>query len=238
MMGWGVEHGHWNEVLEIGRHVETPMALGGRHGAWKRVLDDSLVAASALGDRAAEGWALHELGSRSLLREDNAEARVQLAQAHAVRRDVDPEGAELSRQNMRLVPGAVVSLAAILFGIALALLFVIALVDPPVQPGIVDVNGEVWLPGDDASSPTVENVGHVTVELVVGDYRNDFTVGLADCEPSSETYELEPGASCRLDIEYDGPELTAPRLLELRFASPDVIDGDKGILVVPPPDAE
>lgn len=246
MMDWGVEHQHWSEVLEIGRNAEMPMALGGRHDAWKRVLDDSLVAACAIGDRAAEGWALHQLGSRSLLREDHATARVELAQAHAVRQDVDPEGAELSRGNLRLVPGAVVPLAAILFGIALALVFTISLVvSAKPEPGIVDITPEVWrldevpAEGDQTQKQfTITNVGPVDIRFDEdGPLETNDAAEFKDVEQTCTELRdgkwLPPDDHCTLTIRYVGDGLPAPRFVEIQLRTPGGIEGDQGILVIP-----
>lgn len=234
MTGWGVEQGYWREVLEIGQHAEAAMALGGRHGAWKRVLDDSLVAACALGDRAAEGWALHQLGSRALLREDNASARVHLAQAHAIRREVDPDAAEISRGNLRVAPGGVVSLAAILLGVAVALLFAIALLVPgPPTNGVVDIDVEVWeLDGTNrVETVTIENVGTVSVDVAADPFRGLDRASFAVPDDAC-TETLAPGHVCEFDITLVG-DLTSPTFLRLQFDAPGEVNGDRGILVIP-----
>jgi hypothetical protein len=108
ILEWGAEAGHWAEVLRLGRAIEGALAVGGQWGAWERVLGWELQAARALGDRAAEGWALHQLGTRALCQEDASAARDHLSEALDVRESLgDREGAAVTRHNLDLlgVPG-------------------------------------------------------------------------------------------------------------------------------------
>ena len=75
----------WGEVLHLGRLLEGPLVAGARWGAWAVTLEHCLAAAKAIGDRSAEAWALHELGSRALCLGEAGTARALLNQAVKLR---------------------------------------------------------------------------------------------------------------------------------------------------------
>ncbi|HEY0284419.1 MAG TPA: NB-ARC domain-containing protein [Vicinamibacterales bacterium] len=92
------------EVLHLGRLLEGPLVAGARWGAWAVTLERCLDAAKAIGDRPAEAWALHELGSRALCLEDAGTARALLSQAAKLRELLnDHAGAAASRRNLSFV---------------------------------------------------------------------------------------------------------------------------------------
>ena len=84
-LGQGVSQRRWLRVLDLVRAVEPHVVEGGRWGAWEAALDAALAAARALGDRSAEGWALHQLGIRAMALGDDDRARTLLSDALAVR---------------------------------------------------------------------------------------------------------------------------------------------------------
>lgn len=93
------------DLLRLGRAVEGPLVLTGRWGAWQQVVGHELTAARRVRDRAGEGWALHQLGTRALCLGDFTAARSQLNQALRIRESLgDLEGAEATRHNLRLLP--------------------------------------------------------------------------------------------------------------------------------------
>jgi hypothetical protein len=103
-MEWGARSGRWSEVLRIGRAVENTLILDKRWGTWQKVLDLLLQAARALGDRAAEAWALHQLGSQALCLGDAVAARTSLGQALRLREGLgDQAGAAVTRHNLGLI---------------------------------------------------------------------------------------------------------------------------------------
>ena len=109
------------DLLRLGRAVEEPFALAGRWGAWHQVLGHELTAARRIGDRAGEGWALHQLGTKALCQGDPATARDRLTHALRIRESLgDVDGAAATRHNLRFLvgggtptkPGAYVAAAA------------------------------------------------------------------------------------------------------------------------------
>jgi hypothetical protein len=92
------------EVLRIGRLLEGALIVGGRWGAWAHVLERCLDAAKATGDRSAEAWALHQLGTRAVCVGDDSAARSLLGRAVAIRETLgDTVALAASRQNLGFV---------------------------------------------------------------------------------------------------------------------------------------
>jgi NB-ARC domain-containing protein len=97
----------WGEVLRLGRLLEVTLVLHRRWGAWEIVIDRCLAAAKATGDRAAEAWALHELGTRAVCLGDAQRARRLLGEAAILRdRLGEPGAAAVSRQNLGFIAPA------------------------------------------------------------------------------------------------------------------------------------
>lgn len=96
--------GRWDEVITLGRGIEKALILGKRWQSWLQVLEWILKAAHALGDRATQGWALHQLGTRSLCLGNLDPARQLLTQALNVREALgDQAGAAVTRHNLNLI---------------------------------------------------------------------------------------------------------------------------------------
>jgi hypothetical protein len=94
----------FGEALRIGRLLEGALVIGGRWGAWALALDRCLAAAKATGDRAAEAWTLHELGTRAVCFGEPGRARALLGQAVKLREAIpDDAAARASRQNLDFV---------------------------------------------------------------------------------------------------------------------------------------
>jgi hypothetical protein len=105
-----IDERRWGEVLRLGKQLERPLVAGGRWGAWEPVLERSLAAAKALGDRSVEAWALHQLGTRAVCLGDAGTARRLLGQAASLREELGETGAAaVSRTNLgcivRTLPG-------------------------------------------------------------------------------------------------------------------------------------
>jgi hypothetical protein len=107
LLEWAAGKGRWVEVLRLSGLVEGALTLGGRWSAWVKVLQWALEAALTLGDRAAEAWARHQLGSRALCLGDVATARTFLVQALRMREALgDGAGVALTRHNLDVLLGA------------------------------------------------------------------------------------------------------------------------------------
>jgi hypothetical protein len=98
--------GRWTEVLRLGRAIDPALTLALRWGAWERALRWVETAARALSDRGAEGWALHQLGTRALCLDEKDPARSLLRRALGLRRSMhDEAGAAVTGHNLRLLDG-------------------------------------------------------------------------------------------------------------------------------------
>ena len=104
VLEWAFNTGRWADVLRLGQAVETSLFLGRQWGKWSQVLEWMLQAARSLNDPAAEAWALHQLGTRSLCLDDHATAHELLTQAIHLRESLGDEmGAALTRHNLNLL---------------------------------------------------------------------------------------------------------------------------------------
>ncbi len=93
--------GRWADVLRLARVAEPAFATNAWWGAWKSTLCLALDAARHLGDKKVEGWALHQLGVRSLGLEDESAARDLLGAALEVREAAgEREAAEVTRSQL------------------------------------------------------------------------------------------------------------------------------------------
>jgi hypothetical protein len=107
VLEWAVDAGRWADVLRLGRAIEGALALNKRWAAWSQVLGWIHQAGQALGDQAAEGWALHQLGTRALCLGDAPTARTSLTQALRLREALgDRTGAVVTQHNLSLLPAA------------------------------------------------------------------------------------------------------------------------------------
>lgn len=106
MVTQGINSGRWPEVLRLVRAAEGPLALDARWGVWQQLLQAGLQAAQMLEDRAAEAWALHQLGTRLLCLGEVIPARTALIRALRLRTVLgDAEGAAITRHNLNLLLG-------------------------------------------------------------------------------------------------------------------------------------
>lgn len=95
---------HWEDILSLGRGVERALILGKRWLTWLQVLEWILKAAKSLGNRAVQGWVLHQLGTRDLCLGNFETARQSLTQALSIRKVLgDQAGAAVTRHNLSLI---------------------------------------------------------------------------------------------------------------------------------------
>jgi hypothetical protein len=103
MLEWGAGANMSGETLSLASHTEASFALSGSWDAWSRVLEWQLASARAQGDRAAEAWALHQLGTRALCLNDMPTARSSLGRALEIREELgDEAGSAVTRHNLEL----------------------------------------------------------------------------------------------------------------------------------------
>jgi hypothetical protein len=164
----------WTDLLRLGRAAEGPFLLARRWGAWREVLEHELTAARRLGDRPAEAWALHQLGSRALCLRDRAQAWSALSGALRIREQLgDNAGSEVTRHNLRLLtstpdlerPAGRVT-APVAAGVVAPLLGVpfVLLITVLVFVGALAGGLGIWAAGDDAAVPSGRVEPSLTVE--------------------------------------------------------------------------
>lgn len=96
---WAVADGRHREALTLAGLVDAPLSLTGRWGPWGRTLEAARSAATALGDRSAEAWALHQQGVRALALGDAPTAHAVLSRAADLREaDGDEEAVTATRR--------------------------------------------------------------------------------------------------------------------------------------------
>jgi hypothetical protein len=147
----------WADVIRLGRAIESAYALGQRWTEWGRVLELVLDAARRNEDLEAEGWARHQLGTRAY---GLGPARAMLQEALALRERIgDDAGAAATRQNLRVVSGAV----PLLYRLSHVSLTVVAIVCA-LLIGAAGVAGAQLLPGRNAAAQlTIGIQGNGTV---------------------------------------------------------------------------
>ena len=97
---------NWPWVIKLGRAFEQILILRGYWQTWNEILNLILEAGRALGDRKLEGWALHQLGSRSLCLGEKEQAENLLKQALSIRRSIgDQVGIKLTQHNLSIITG-------------------------------------------------------------------------------------------------------------------------------------
>jgi hypothetical protein len=97
------EH-RWDDVITFGRGIEKALTLTKRWSAWLHVLEMIRNAAQALGNRALQGWALHQLGTRELCLGNLEAAKEILKQALNIRTTLgDKEAAAVTQHNLDLI---------------------------------------------------------------------------------------------------------------------------------------
>lgn len=91
----------WPEALRLVRASEGAVALSGRWAVWDQILYHGSQAAEAMGDRAAQAWILHQLGTRALCLGDTTAAQLMLSRALRLRQTLgDQAGAAITRHNL------------------------------------------------------------------------------------------------------------------------------------------
>ncbi len=98
------EKKRWQNVIRMGRKLESVLALWKRWQAWADILELILKAAKAMGDKKVEAWVLHQLGSRAICLDFVDQARELLNQATNMRQAIgDQAGFELTQHNLNVL---------------------------------------------------------------------------------------------------------------------------------------
>jgi hypothetical protein len=104
MMQWAVAAKFWLEVRHLGHGVEEALAVTGKWDMWAAALEAVLKAAKREENRAEEGWALHQLGTRALCLGATSEAKASLTDALRLRESLnDQTGAAVTRHNLNIL---------------------------------------------------------------------------------------------------------------------------------------
>lgn len=99
-----VDQSRWTDSLSLCRALDPLLYQYCRWGRWQQVWQLGRKAAQETGDRAAEAWALHQMGSVALCLDDGFAAQAHLAEAQQLRQQAgDMVGAALSQHNLAVV---------------------------------------------------------------------------------------------------------------------------------------
>ncbi|MGH8001335.1 MAG: NB-ARC domain-containing protein [Brasilonema sp.] len=99
-----VRDNRWKDVLRLVKAVEGTLALSKQWGLWEQVLQRGLQASQVERDKAAQAWALHQLGTRALCLEENSTAKNYLTKARQLRESVDDgRGVAATRHNLNVL---------------------------------------------------------------------------------------------------------------------------------------
>jgi hypothetical protein len=221
----------WADVIELARLAEMPMARGSRWGAWEQVLFAALQAARRLPDPSAEAWALHQLGTRAMLRDDLATARPMLHDALARREALGERDASLiTRHNLNLLPLALSGVMTLLTFFVGFVALVLPEWDDPIEEdrrAFLDIAVEVVEVEEGAvlSPVLLTNRGNVELTGLTLDPSDLFD---EDSRRACDTIGV--GDDCIL-VFAEGVELPAlPLLVSVQYGGVGT-DGDDAILV-------
>lgn len=104
LLDWTQRTRQWQQSVTLARQLDPLLALNGQWQQWQQVLSLGLQAAQQGGDRPAEAWMLHQIGTRSLAIGETAQADIWLTQALQLREQLgDVAGAAVTRHNLGLI---------------------------------------------------------------------------------------------------------------------------------------
>jgi hypothetical protein len=104
LFSWAESQRRWQEVLVLGRALDPFLTLSGLWESWRKILEGIYLAANAIGDKAAQGWALHQIGTSEIGRGDLETARKSLEQALKLRQGLgDFTGAAYTQHNLNFI---------------------------------------------------------------------------------------------------------------------------------------
>jgi hypothetical protein len=104
LLHWANGQGRHSEVIRLGQALDAPLTLTGQWEQWKQVIELVQASARARNDRVNAAWALHQLGTRALCQNAEAEARQLLQAALAERQAVNDDMAVRATQHNLSTP--------------------------------------------------------------------------------------------------------------------------------------
>jgi len=101
---WASDLNRLEDVMALGRGMDPYLTLHGLWDVWQATLASVLDAAKRGGDRAMEGWALHQLGTREIGAGQIESARSLLNQALEIRKSLgDEAGVAFTQHNLNFL---------------------------------------------------------------------------------------------------------------------------------------
>jgi hypothetical protein len=101
---WASDLNRWEDVIALGRGIDPYLTLHGLWDVWKATLASVLDAAKRGGNRAVQGWALHQMGTREIGAGQIESARSLLNQALQIRKSLgDEAGAAFTQHNLNFL---------------------------------------------------------------------------------------------------------------------------------------
>ena len=93
LMDWAAGTGRHDETVALGEGIDGALALSGHWGSWERMHKIVLGSALDAGDAAAQGWALHQMGTKALCWGERSAAESLLGEALEIREMVGVQSA-------------------------------------------------------------------------------------------------------------------------------------------------
>jgi hypothetical protein len=222
LLRWAESSGRRREAIELGRAIDHAFALERRFGAWGQVLEVVHRAAVRTGDRDAEAWALHQLGTRALCLGELAAGVATLSNALELRRELgDEDGASYSARNLSMASRPrwytrwIVGHTMLFVGLLIAL-FAAGVVAAATIPGGGSSTTPTTKSGvqGSSSSTTQSNSGHHTTTTTTGSTSttprtiNSLTISLTG--DGQGQVKVDPGgkvcqSDCKLSFEQNTP---------------------------------
>ncbi len=101
---WASDLNRLEDVIALGRGIDPYLTLHGLWDVWQATLASVLDAAKRGGNRAVEGWALHQMGTREIGAGQIESARSLLNQALQIRKSLgDEAGAAFTQHNLNFL---------------------------------------------------------------------------------------------------------------------------------------
>ena len=204
--------GRHGDVVELGRAIAPLLVRARRLGAWGTAAAAVRTASQAVDDPDAEAWAVHELGTHAVARDDVHGGRELLEEALERRARLgDAAGAAASRQNLRaLRPPWYLAHVAQLPVIALLVIAVVLI-------GAGGV-GAAWLvTRDDDDVHVTVTTGTETGETTTnGTTTQETTTGTT--QPEVVLVEVEPTGGGTGTVTSEPGGITCPAACAIPFA--------------------